>query len=574
MATKIPIATSAYFTSFFDGQGGGASNYFTYAEDEDTNFLLLRQTINQMIDEISALSGPNAIAALDAFLWDDQYNPITAPEQKYGVVGAASYEVSIEGGSTTLRCRKGQVYINGQRASLVSDVTGIAGFGGAGTLYIAVDVNGAVFIQDLPAQKALDIASVTWNGAAFTGSVTHLADVFFDGDSWAYVRDRAVTPNVATFSAYTFREGASRIRAIELFLAGQDTGEEGEAIDGPFVLFPGAVGAPSLVMGDGGSTIDSTSGWYRVGANRWAYSSGGVAQFFLESNGINFSNLGLVATPAVRSANAGLYFPNANEVALSASGDICLRCKSPTSLPQALVADGVVGDPGLGFDQEENTGLYRPGAAQLAVALAGAQAALFTAAAFRLPDGAVGAPGLTFLSEQTLGLYRIGTNRLGLATAGTLRAELDAEGNLDLPTNSRVRGSRTATQTIVDNTTTLVNFTAADEFDVGGWHDHTAGSPDDEEFTVPAGGDGVYLIIHEFVWDDPAPNTTFICATTLNGSLLAASRNSTDAGWADDTATVKALVAGDVIRMEVHQDHAPNSSLDLLAARMSIVKLA
>ena len=574
MATKIPIGTTAYFTSFVDGQGVGATAYYTYAEDQDTNFLLLRTTINQIIDEISALSGPNAIAALDAFLWDDEFNPITAPEQKYGVVGAASYEVSIEGGSTTLKCRKGQVYINGQRASLISDVTGIAGFGGAATLYLAVDVNGAPSIHDLAAQKALDIASVTWNGSAFTGSVTHLADVFFDGDSWAWLRDRAVTPNAATFGAYTFREGANRIRAIELKLAGQATGEEGESNAGPIVFLPGTAAAPSIVFGDGSTTIDSDSGWYRPSSGHWGFSSGGVLRYTLTDNGILFGYLGTASIPALRTANAGAYWPASAEFAIAAAGDLAMRWKSDTNRPQALIANGVVGYPSLALDQDENSGWYSPAAAESALALAGVKRFLFADGYLRIPDGVVGAPAIAFESDPDTGFYTPGVGRLATANAGVKSLELDAVGNLDLPTNSRVRGIRTATLSVSDNTTTIVSFTAADEFDVGSWHDHAGGSPGDQEFTVPAGGDGTYLLIAEFEWDDPAPVTTFLLEITLNAASIAKNICSCDTAWGEDMACTKILSAGDVVRFQVFQDNAPNSALDLLAARMSIVKLA
>lgn len=617
MATKIPIGTAAYLTSFVDGQGTSAASYYTYAEDHDINYLLLRQTINQMIDEISAVSGPNAIAALDLVLWDDDVNPIAGGEQNYGVVGAASYEVSIEGGSATLKCRKGQAFVSGQRASLVSDQTGIAYVGGATTCYVAIDANGAVFISNVADDKSLDIASVAWNGSIFTGSVTHLADVFFDGDSWAEVRDRAVTPNSPTFGAYTFRRGAERIRALELFLAGQDTGAEGEPIAGPLVFLPGSVGAPSLVFGDGGSTIDTSSGWYRPSAERWAFSSGGVLQQTFGPSGIISAYLGTATDPAFRSSAAGLYFPASDEAAIGAAGELAMRWKSDTDRPQALIADGLVGFPSLALDQDEDSGWYSPAAAEWALSLGGVKRFHFAADYFRVPDGVVGTPSIAFESDpdtgffldavgeiavalggvhrfhfalnqmhgpdgivslptyafendNDTGMYSPGVGRLGFVTAGAKGGEFDAVGNLDLPLNFGAIVRRVSGQPgIVSATPTSINWDTEDE-DRGGWIAVTS-----TDLTCPTDGDGLYLVTLEVEWPSNASPVGYRDVwLEVGGTVYGHDRYDQWNAWPhyQTTDAIIRLAATDVLLGRV--EHTQGAGQTLAAARLVVQKLA
>lgn len=570
MATKIPIGTSAYFTAFATGQGAGAANYFTYAEDEDTNYLLLRQTINQMIDEISAVSGPNATVALDLVVWDDVDNPISAAEQPYGVVGAASYEVSVEGGGT-LKIKKGQAFVNRQKVTLIADMTGVTSSGGAGTRWVAIDVNGAVYIESSAAQRALDIASVTWDGAIFTGTPTHLADVFFDGDSWAEVRDRAVTPDVATLGAYTFRRGANRIRALEFLLAGQDTGPEGEAIAGPVALLPGAVGTPAMILGDGSTTFDTTTGWYRASANQWGFAGQGNLVLTLRPSGLVFHILGDATSPRLRhTSGAGIYFPANNELGIACESDLVMRFKSATNQPQALIMDGVVGAPSLALDQDEDTGFYSPAVAELALAIAGVKRFHWAAGYLRIPDGVVGAPALAFESDTDTGMYTPGVGRLGLATAGVLRAELDAEGNLDLPTNMGAIVRRAATQgAIVTATPTNISWDTEDR-DIGGWITVTA-----TDLVVPAGGDGLYAVTLEVEWDNAAAPAGYR-EIWIEAAGTAYGNQSYDYWVNRDfphaTSSMVELSATDVVRGVVEHTQGVNSAI--VGARLAIQKIA
>ncbi|MCP4869275.1 MAG: hypothetical protein GY898_11215 [Proteobacteria bacterium] len=571
MATKIPIGTSAYFTDFDGGQGGGASNYFTYAADLDTNFLLQRTTINQMIDEISAVSGPNATIAVDTVRWDDDQNPIDPAEPMYGVLGPASYEVSVVTGTLTIR--KGQVLINLEKQTLISDITGITSSGGAGTRYVALDYNGQPFIETLPNQRAVDLATVTWDGAQFTaGTVVHLVAVLIDGDSWAECQDRAVTPNTPTFAAHTFRRVAARIRALELFLAGQDEGDEGEPIDGPMVFLPGTVGAPSLVFGDGGATIDSATGWYRPGANRWGYSGSGVLKFDIQTNGIVFSLLGTLGAPAIRTTGAGFYWPVTNEIGCAVLGDLVWRAKNDTSKPQFLVGDdGDVTDPGLAWSDEENTGFYRPAAAQLALALGGVQKVLWDTNGIKLPDGAEATPAVSFLGDTNSGMYRKGADDLGISTAGNEAVEITDLGQVNFPLQGAALGSRSVPQTgIVTATPTLISFDTED-LDRTGWI-----TVPSTTFTCPTGFGGIYLLSAYVEWNETGAgsNTGDRRTSILRNSseVVALREDSAKFGSTKQPVTTAIIIAdGDTVELEVYHDSGSNRAVDV--ARMGMVRI-
>lgn len=51
-------------------------------------------------------------------------------------------------------------------------------------------------------------------------------------------------------------------------------------------------------------------------------------------------------------------------------------------------------------------------------------------------------------------------------------------------------------QSITDNTATFVDWSSADAFDDGAWHDHASGTLDvREKLVVPSGGAGTYLVV-------------------------------------------------------------------------------
>jgi hypothetical protein len=547
MATKIPIGTAAYLTDFEHGQGAGASNYFTFDSDLDIDFVLIRVTINQMIDEISAVSGPNAVAALDLVLWDDAENPISSAEQNYGVVGAASYEVSVEGGGT-LEIKKGQAFIAGQRVSLISTLTGITSSGGSGTRWVAIDANGAVFIESLAAQKSLDIASVTWNGSIFTGTPTHLADVFFDGDSWAELRNRNAAGG--GFPAIVYRRVSERFEYIEQSLSAAAGGA------GLIALPPGAIGAPGLVFTDGAGAADTTTGWYRVAADLWAFVTSSTERFRLGAFGIRTQN-GTVGTPPIAAAgdtDTGIRW-GAALMGLVVSGADVLQLVAG----QAKLALGVIGTPALAFIGDTTTGWYRIAANVWAFVASGVLKVTLDTAGVKAIDGVVGTPSYSFLTRATTGLYSPAADVAGLAGGGELAVEAGklTAGGVGLPNLLRCQANNIGSaETLTDATWTVVDLDASpDPFDVGGWHDPLGANPD--QVVVPTNGDGLYRVTAHAKFAVGTPDGDRGLRITLGGTAIPESvvvRQPSALATEIVTVCDLDLVATNILRVEAYED--------------------
>ena len=92
MANKITLRKS-----FQDGQGAGSSSYFVYDVDLDFNANVVETTINQIIDELNAILGPNAAIAVDMLTIQDGTTPGGA--QGNGRIGAHSFSASLGPGN-------------------------------------------------------------------------------------------------------------------------------------------------------------------------------------------------------------------------------------------------------------------------------------------------------------------------------------------------------------------------------------------------------------------------------------------------------------------------------------------
>lgn len=101
---------------------------------------------------------------------------------------------------------------------------------------------------------------------------------------------------------------------------------------------------------------------------------------------------------------------------------------------QLSAAVGTVGAPGIAFTGSLTSGLYRSAADQIAIAIAGAQVALFAGAGITLaqqlvlPVGAVGTPSFGFTGDLTTGIYHSAASQVAVALAGTKAALFTASG--------------------------------------------------------------------------------------------------------------------------------------------------
>jgi len=205
MANKIVVGAS-YFEGFDNGQGIGASNYFDYAPDFNTNFATIRTTINQMIDEITATQGQNSVLGLDLMRVD---GPDFSNDTD-GVIGYHSYITTIGAPTSEVDVTAGQAVVSGLRVASGSPAS-LVGFGGAATLEVFVQSDGVPDIAASTPVGSLHIADAVWDGAAFT-DVTRVGYIFNDGDAHQQTLAR---PATGDFALAQFEHPGERFEALE-----------------------------------------------------------------------------------------------------------------------------------------------------------------------------------------------------------------------------------------------------------------------------------------------------------------------------------------------------------------------
>ena len=191
--------------------------------------------------------------------------------------------------------------------------------------------------------------------------------------------------------------------------------------DGGSYLFGlGSLGAPSV-----GFIGDADTGLYSPGADRLALVCGGVARLMV-------SAAGTVTIPGALTASGGI------------TGNVIGTLTAPL---------GAVGTPSVAFSGDTDTGLYSPGANQLALVTGGvARLTVGAAGAVTIPGaitasggltgnvtgtltaplGAVGTPSVAFSGDANTGLYSPGADQLALVTGGVARLTVSAAGNIGI----------------------------------------------------------------------------------------------------------------------------------------------
>lgn len=282
MAQKL--ADQTYFEDFAGGQGAGFGSYTDYAQDQDTNFTAIRSTVDQIIDEVSSLGGPSAAVALDLLLGIDPASTTTLDRTlSAAIIGSGSYGIARISSNTQLQVDSGAAFANGGRIQTNGQTT-LPGSGGAGTRYVALQADGTLTLETSTSQGVLDLYSATWDGAAFSADPDREALVYPEGDDFLSLLSvtgltgGAIPPQTnADLSAADAQHVRiqDRVENIERVLNGLRTNNKtgGPALGD--IVVPGSAAAPGLVFGDGTTTVDATTGFYRDGLNNPALSIDG-----------------------------------------------------------------------------------------------------------------------------------------------------------------------------------------------------------------------------------------------------------------------------------------------------------
>ena len=138
------------------------------------------------------------------------------------------------------------------------------------------------------------------------------------------------------------------------------------------------------------------------------------------------------------------------------------------------IEDGTAAAPGLAFTSDLNTGLLRVGADQLAITTGGTSrlavstTAVSSTLAVDVPLGAVGTPSITFTGDLNTGLFSPGADQVAISTGGTGRVFVDASGNVGINgsaanyvgyPNLRINGSSGGILDLCNNGTSIFRLT-------------------------------------------------------------------------------------------------------------------
>jgi hypothetical protein len=231
------------------------------------------------------------------------------------------------------------------------------------------------------------------------------------------------------------------------------------------VSYPdGAAATPSITFNS-----NKTTGIYLSGVSTLGFTTAGVLRSTIDSNGnLSILSAGSATIPAVAVGTGttyapGIYSPGTDQVALSTNGVVRLTT-STTAVSSALAIDhplGAAGTPSITFTGDLNTGIYSPGADQVAISTNGT-GRLFVDASGRLLVG-------TSSSRASANGVEAGVQVEGIGAAGAL--SIIRNGGLSYLTLGRSGSSTIGSNTIISNGDELgrISWAAADGTDIQSW---------------------------------------------------------------------------------------------------------
>lgn len=210
---------------------------------------------------------------------------------------------------------------------------------------------------------------------------------------------------------------------------------DGVAIDmyAPVMIQDGSVGAPSLAFRsdpDTGMWLSTTG---RINMSAGGAEILEVDATSMDVTGVVRSSDGTVGAPAYSfygDTDTGMWSSVPEQLDFATNGTNRLEINAGVAkfLTTAVeILDGTAATPSLSFVNDDNTGLFRIGTDEIGVSTGGtnrlslntASLTLENGLILRIADGNVTAPGIIFDNDNNTGIYRIGADNVGISAGGT-----------------------------------------------------------------------------------------------------------------------------------------------------------
>ena len=205
----------------------------------------------------------------------------------------------------------------------------------------------------------------------------------------------------------------------------------------PILASDGSAALPSV------SFINSTGTGLHTVSNELRLSANGVLAQQVTSVSTRFLS-GSTASPGIgfiNDADTGFRVRGGNNFAAVAGALDMVVFANIAGAPLMAMAnqttgkfysgDGTALSPGISYESDTNTGIFRPGADQLSISAGGVEVVRFTTQ-FLAPNGTTGAPPISFINDPDTGLNRSASNELAIVAGGVNSTVFDgstASGN-------------------------------------------------------------------------------------------------------------------------------------------------
>ncbi len=207
-----------------------------------------------------------------------------------------------------------------------------------------------------------------------------------------------------------------------------------------------------LVLQDGGVTVpsltfenDTDTGIYTDLANSISFTTAGTRRmaiidgnFWLMSGAVFYAEDGSVTSPGISfngDTDTGMWRVATNTLGFSTGGVERIRIDSDGVMKLHTGGlqniDGSYTSPSFTFSSDDNTGFYRDGENTIGITCGNASAiGKFGYYGLFMQGGIVTSPSYSFIDDTNTGMYRITADTLGFSTGGVERLRIDSAGNV------------------------------------------------------------------------------------------------------------------------------------------------